>query len=96
MNQNASTELAATLPLEEAAEHICCRQDFVAFAGSLLADLRQQRDRWENADLTSYLEAMAAWVNDMPGYYKNRGEPVPDQPSWKTLARILLAARTYE
>ncbi|MGH2599621.1 MAG: DUF7660 family protein, partial [Dehalococcoidia bacterium] len=44
----------------------------------------------------SYLSAMAAWAEDMDGYYENRGDPVPKQPSWRTLGELLLAARVYE
>jgi hypothetical protein len=32
----------------------------------------------------------------MEGYFKNRGEAVPEQPTWKTLAQILCAAKVYE
>jgi hypothetical protein len=32
----------------------------------------------------------------MDGYFKNRGEKVPDTPTWQTLAQMLLAARMYE
>ncbi|MGH2587129.1 MAG: DUF7660 family protein [Dehalococcoidia bacterium] len=72
------------------------RTDFAAFLRDLLANLRQEPGRWENCDLTSYLSAMAAWAEDMDGYYENRGDPVPKQPSWRTLGELLLAARVYE
>jgi hypothetical protein len=39
---------------------------------------------------------MAAWVDDIDGYFRNRGEAVPVQPTWKTLGQILLAAKVYE
>jgi hypothetical protein len=32
----------------------------------------------------------------MEGDYHNRGEAVPEQPSWKTLGEILVAATIYE
>ena len=40
--------------------------------------------------------SLAAWAEDMDGYYLNAGGPVPEQPTWKTLADMLLAARIYE
>ena len=55
-----------------------------------------QDGQGELRDLPAFLEAMAAWVEDMEGYYQNRGEELPDQPRWRTLGEILLAARVYE
>ncbi|WP_342373746.1 hypothetical protein NVS55_20085 [Myxococcus stipitatus] len=72
------------------------REDLAQFVRSLAQDLKQQPKAWENADLGSFLEAMSAWIEDMDGYYGNRGEVVPPQPEWRTLAEILTAARVYE
>ncbi len=58
--------------------------------------LQQKPEERENRDLGSFLNAMAGWVEDMDGYYQNRSESVPDQPTWKTVAEILLASRVYE
>jgi len=98
---NKNTGLNQTLLLEEAAQQIrsranFSRADFVAFVGVLLVDLRDRPQEWENPDLRNFLEAMMTWVEDMDGYYQNIGEAVPEQPSWKTMAQILLAARVYE
>ena len=46
--------------------------------------------------LADYLEAMAAWIQDAEGYYRNSGQPVPQQPSWHNFAEILSAAKVYE
>jgi hypothetical protein len=62
----------------------------------LAEQFRRQPEKWENADLAAYFEAMAAWVDDMEGFYRNRGETVPDQPTWNTLQDMLQAARVYE
>jgi hypothetical protein len=72
------------------------RDDFAKFIRALVADFDQQPDSWENATLGSFLEAMSAWVTDMDGYYRNKGEAIPVQPEWSTLAEILAASRTYE
>jgi hypothetical protein len=84
------------MDLNERVKTIQRRDDFVGFVRELSASLNLERADWENCDLPSYLDALAAWVDDMEGYYENRGEPVPQQPSWKTLAEVLLAARVYE
>ena len=70
--------------------------DVAAFARSLLLDLKEHPERWENADLPSYLEALAAWVEDMDGYYLNQGKPAPHGPSWQVMGDMLAAAGTYE
>lgn len=77
-------------------DSIATRNDLAEFIRELRVSLSDAPSEWENHDLGSYLEAMAAWLDDMDGYYKNRGEPVPAQPDWKVLAQILAAARVYE
>jgi hypothetical protein len=72
------------------------RDEFVLFVRSLLNDLRMNESRWDNRELGTFLEALAAWTEDMDGYYQNRGEPVPREPSWQLLADMLAAARVYE
>ena len=53
-------------------------------------------NNWENQDIKSFLEAMAGWVEDMDGYYLNKGEKPPVTPTWKTFAEMLRAATIYE
>ena len=72
------------------------REDFVEFVQHLLQDWRQHPERWENANLEAYLEAIAAWVQDMDGYEGNRGKPFPKHLTWREVGEILLAARIYE
>lgn len=54
------------------------------------------RDARENRELWQYLEAAAAWIEDMDGYHVNRGQPVPESPTWETVADIFQAALVYE
>jgi hypothetical protein len=82
--------------LNEQVHAIRSRKDFIYFARALLRNLEESPDEWENVDLRSYLDALAAWVEDMDGYYQNRGESVPEQPNWMILGHILLAAKVYE
>jgi hypothetical protein len=82
--------------VNEMVDSVRTREDLVRFVRGLLSDLKENPDDWENTDLARYLEALAAWVEDMDGVFKNRGEPVPERPDWKTLAQILLAASIYE
>ena len=80
----------------EQAKNIDTREDFVVFMQNLLRDWRQHPEQWENASLEAYLEAIAAWVQDMDGYYGNRGEQLPKHLTWRNVGEILLAARIYE
>jgi hypothetical protein len=82
--------------LDEQAAQIRSRKDFIAFARTLLIDLKEHPEQWENNDLPSFLEALSAWVADMNGYYPNRGETVPKVPTWGMFGQIFLAARIYE
>lgn len=72
------------------------RSEFIDFVHHLLRDLKDHPDRYENRDVYSYLEALAAWTEDMDGYFEGRGEQAPDTPSWSLLAQILQAASIYE
>ena len=77
-------------------ESVTSKEDLAELIDELRRDLVYNADTWENTDLATYLEAISAWLRDLDGYYENRGEPVPSNPSWKVMGEILLAARTYE
>lgn len=70
--------------------------DLATYVRRLRSSLEQAPQEWENRDLSSYLEALAGWLDDMEGYYKNRGERVPSTPDWKFVAELLTAASVYE
>lgn len=72
------------------------REDLATFILSLRQDLSDYPAEWENPTLDRFLEALAAWCADMPGYFLNRGEPQPDQPDWQLVGLMLLAASRYE
>lgn len=77
-------------------ENVHGREDLVVFLRSTLQDLKVNPSSWNNSDLTSFLEAMIAWIEDMDGYYLNKNLTPPTQPTWNTLAEIIAAARIYE
>jgi hypothetical protein len=86
----------ADIEISDLAQRVDSPAALAGFVRALLNDLEQGGDSWENATLQRYLEALSRWVEDMDGYYLGRGEPVPEQPSWRTLADILMAATMYE
>ncbi|RAP75660.1 DUF7660 family protein [Paenibacillus montanisoli] len=72
------------------------KEDFLKFLTALRNDLSTNDEDWENPTLARYLEAMEAWITDSDAYYINTNQLVPKQPTWKTFADILYAAKIYE
>ena len=72
------------------------REDLVSFVHSFRNDLETNRAEWRNFTLESFLRAMEDWIESMDGYYTNTGQPVPETPTWKTIADILYASKIYE
>lgn len=72
------------------------RNELAAFIRVLRSDLHNKPESWENADLALFLEALAAWIEDMDGYFENTNQKTPNEPSWQLIATMLLAARHYE
>ncbi len=81
---------------QEAAGQIDSREHFIAFLHALQCNAADEPERWQTGDLPSDLRTLAAWVEDMDGFYWNGGRPAPDQPAWRTLDEMLRAARVYE
>jgi hypothetical protein len=84
------------MELHERVERIRSREELVDFIHALRADLLARPDEWENPTLERFLEALAAWTGSMDAAYQNTGREVPDQPSWKVLGDMLMAAKMYE
>lgn len=84
------------MSLYDQVDRVVTREDFVAFLAAALADLQDRPEEWENRTLENFLEAWGAWVGSMPGWCANRGEAVPEQPDWRLLAGMVMAARIYE
>ncbi|AVJ16094.1 hypothetical protein CLM71_02550 [Serratia sp. MYb239] len=75
---------------------VSSKDGLVKLVLALAKDLKDNPDEWENKDLSSYLEAIASWIEDMDGYYENTNQPLPKDTNWKVLADILMAAKVYE
>ncbi|WP_422247499.1 DUF7660 family protein [Sphingobium sp.] len=63
---------------------------FAQYVAGLRAELDRpsQSERWENAELPQFLEAMSAWAADWP----HAADPNP----WKHAAAVITAAIVYE
>jgi hypothetical protein len=80
----------------ENTKKINTKNDFLSFVHELSQDYYHNPDAWENKDLGSFLEALAAWVEDMEGYYLSQDQAVPERPNWQMVANMLAAAKIYE
>ena len=83
------------MDLEKELETVSSRQDLATFIQSLIGDFEADSESWHNTSLVGYLDALGGWTQDMHGYFHNRGEEVPEQPSWKLIGLMLLAAKYY-
>ncbi|MGW4148402.1 DUF7660 family protein [Streptomyces albogriseolus] len=72
------------------------REDLAAFIRALHHNHTKEGHSWENADLASYLGALAAWIDDADGWYSNAGRNLPASGDWDFFARALQAVITYE
>ncbi|MEU9626011.1 hypothetical protein ACFZDB_15310 [Streptomyces luteogriseus] len=77
-------------------DHVDSREDLAAFVRALHSSHTEEAHSSENADLASFLEALAAWMDDADGWYSNAGRNLPASGDWSFFARALLAATTYE
>lgn len=84
------------MKIHELIREISSKEDLADFVEALCDDLKENPDRWENAKLESFLMAMGRWIRVMDNYYKNTGQPIPNAPSWRTVADMLYAAKMYE
>jgi hypothetical protein len=96
INNGTSTPAGVEVGFNEWSRRVESRADLGEFIRALSTHFRQDPRAWENGNLTSFLDALAAWTTDMDGYFKNRGEKVPEAPTWAMFAQMLLAARIYE
>ncbi len=72
------------------------RHELAAFLNELLAQVQESPAAVPNSTVAEFLSGASGWVEDLDGYFLNRGEPVPDQPTWALVAAIFAAATIYE
>lgn len=72
------------------------KAELAEFISKLKTHATEHPTDWINISLVDFLDALSGWVDDMDGYYLNNQLPVPEQPTWMTIAEMLLAAKSYE
>ena len=70
------------------------RDQLIAFISEVVSDHDSNGEQWENGDIRSFLEAMASWLQDCDGYYRETLDV--NVADWQIFADALVAARIYE
>ena len=86
----------SNLPLHEQVHLVNDRDQAISFIIDLASDLETNPEDWENGTLKNYLMAMAQWIGDMDGWYKNQQQEPPKDIPWGVFVNILMAAKIYE
>ncbi|MBR1530074.1 MAG: hypothetical protein IJ642_12375 [Oscillospiraceae bacterium] len=50
----------------------------------------------EDSAVKAYLESIAAWTEDMDGYYHNTKKEIPQNINWDFIASLLYIGSIYE
>lgn len=72
------------------------REEFIDFMNSLIEDKEVNPEEWENVNVSEYLEAIASWVEDMDGYYRNMNLEMPKNLDWRFIATLFYVGKIYE
>ncbi|MGH3312415.1 MAG: DUF7660 family protein [Streptomyces sp.] len=72
------------------------RDDLYRFLVDLAQRVKSGEFPMENESSVDYVKAAAYWIRSMHGFFANRGEQVPADPEWSTIAMIFTAAFVYE
>jgi hypothetical protein len=79
------------------ARSITSRAALAEFIDQLRHNVVAHPEDVENATLENYLEALAAYLRDLPGFVRNNHWPESaDEPSWALIAAVLAGAVVYE
>ena len=78
-------------------EEVTDRKSFVEFCNSLRTEFNADNGSWENNTLSTFLETLESYANDIQGYYNNNHPGMnADIPTWRTFATILRGASICE
>ncbi len=72
------------------------KEDFIEFLNTLSVNKEERSEEWENKDISSYLEGIGSWVEDMEGYFINMKKEMPKNIDWKFIATLLYVGKIYE
>lgn len=75
---------------------INCKEEFVYFINRLLSDNQINNEEWKNKNISSYLDTIGSWVEDMEGYYDNMRIDMPKNIDWNFIATLFYVGKIYE
>jgi hypothetical protein len=77
-------------------EAVHSRESFVAFLRELSERIPTDSTIAANGTLETFFAAASGWAADMDGFFRNKGQDVPTEPSWQLFAQIIAAGLIYE
>ncbi len=80
----------------ELIDNIKTKEDFIKFLHYLKEDYKNNRNEWENPDLSRYLDAITAFTEAIEQSYKNNDIKMEELSKWRIFADILYAGKIYE
>ena len=72
------------------------RDDLVRYLNGLVQEISAHQQKVENVSTADFVEALAAWIADMDGYFANRGAESPSEATWQLMAMAITAGLVYE
>ncbi|WP_334073558.1 MULTISPECIES: hypothetical protein [Paenibacillus] len=84
------------MDIQESSEAVRNKEDFINFVYSLIKDLKQNTDEWENTSLEDFLHGMASWVEDTDGLFPGSDHDQTEHADWNRFAAMLFAGSRYE
>lgn len=76
--------------------NIRSKEDFVKFLNELKYDKEHKSEDWTNQEISSYLDGIASWVEDMEGYFNNMSIDMPTNIDWKFISTLFYVGKIYE
>lgn len=82
--------------LYKTAKQPMSKSDLARFIGQFAESLKNDPTSWENINLKDFLEAWAAWIEDIDESRFAAYKGSSGSPPWQMVAEMMLAAGTYE
>lgn len=72
------------------------RDDLTGYLNDLSRAISGNQHKIENVRTDDFIEALAAWIADMDGYFANQGVESPREGTWQLMAMAITAGLVYE
>jgi hypothetical protein len=74
---------------------VTTNEDAARIANRMMKDVVHHPGDWSDRNLVDFLGGLEGALMDMPIHYALRGEPVSEQPTWQSIAEVLVQAGGY-